>query len=249
LEINWSTFVFEIINFLVLVWLLKHFFYKPVTNIISKREKSIQDKLNEAKTTHDDADSLKTRYENRLSEWNNEKKQVQQKLKSDIELERTKLLHELHEELEQEREKEKVLQKRQIEDSLHQSEQIAIQHGATFCSHLLSCFASPELEINITDLLIKELENLPSEKVSLIQSNYLEKSKPIEVYSAFDLDEHQRVKLNNAFMSLIGSPVKCSFKQNAKLVAGLNIFIGSWNLQANLQDELKGFSQFNREIS
>ncbi len=241
--------MFEIINFLVLVWLLKHFFYKPVTNIISKREKSIQDKLNEAKKIHDDAESLKSRYENRISEWNSEKLQVQKQLKSDIEIERTKLLDELHKELEQEREKEQVLQKRQIEDSLHKNEQIAIQHGAAFCSHLLSCFASPELEISIIDLVTKELENLSSEKVNLIQSNYLEKSRPIEVYSAFDLDDHQREKLNNAFINLIGSPIKCSFKQNAKLIAGLNIFIGSWNMRANLQEELEGFTQFNREIS
>ncbi|MEJ2116126.1 MAG: F0F1 ATP synthase subunit delta [Gammaproteobacteria bacterium] len=248
MEINWSTFILEIINFLVLVWVLQHFFYKPVTNIISKREKSIQDKLDEAKTTHADAESLKTRYENRLLEWNNEKTQAQQKLKTEIEIERTRLIHQLQKELEQEREKEQALQKRREEDNLHQNEQIAIQQGAAFCSYLLSSFADSEIEIKIIDFVIKELEHLPLEKINLIKSNYLEKSIPVEVYSAFNLDDHQRTKLNNSFSKLIGSPTKCNFKQNSDLVAGLNIFIGSWNLQANLYHELKGFTQFSHEI-
>ena len=41
MEWNWSTFVLEMINFLVLVWILKHFFYRPVLGVIERRQKSI----------------------------------------------------------------------------------------------------------------------------------------------------------------------------------------------------------------
>ena len=34
MNIDWTSFSLEIINFLVLVWLLKHFLYKPVMDII-----------------------------------------------------------------------------------------------------------------------------------------------------------------------------------------------------------------------
>ena len=41
MELSGSTFVLEIINFLILVWILKRFLYKPVLGVIAKRRKSM----------------------------------------------------------------------------------------------------------------------------------------------------------------------------------------------------------------
>ncbi len=43
--INWFTVVAQIINFLILVWLLKRFLYKPVLKAIDEREKKIAAQL------------------------------------------------------------------------------------------------------------------------------------------------------------------------------------------------------------
>ena len=40
-ELSWSTFILEVINFIVLVFILKHFFYKPVLTAIARRRESI----------------------------------------------------------------------------------------------------------------------------------------------------------------------------------------------------------------
>ena len=42
MEINWTTFVLEIVNFLILVWLLKHFFYRPVLAVVARRSNNSQ---------------------------------------------------------------------------------------------------------------------------------------------------------------------------------------------------------------
>jgi hypothetical protein len=39
--IDWFTVGAQIVNFLILVWLLKHFLYKPILNAIDAREKRI----------------------------------------------------------------------------------------------------------------------------------------------------------------------------------------------------------------
>ena len=39
--INWFTVVAQAINFLILVWLLKRFLYKPILHAIDEREKGI----------------------------------------------------------------------------------------------------------------------------------------------------------------------------------------------------------------
>ena len=73
MELDWSTFILEIINFLVLVWLLKRFFYKPVLNVINRRREQIQKKISDAEGVRHEAESLKSDYENRLAGWEDEK--------------------------------------------------------------------------------------------------------------------------------------------------------------------------------
>ena len=45
MEFGWSTFLLEIINFLVLVWLLHRFFYRPVLDIVAERQRQIESSL------------------------------------------------------------------------------------------------------------------------------------------------------------------------------------------------------------
>ena len=42
MEVDWTTFALEIINFLILVWILKRFFYHPVLDIIARRRICIE---------------------------------------------------------------------------------------------------------------------------------------------------------------------------------------------------------------
>ena len=43
--INWFTVLAQAINFLILVWLLKRFLYKPILHAIDEREKGIATQL------------------------------------------------------------------------------------------------------------------------------------------------------------------------------------------------------------
>ena len=46
--INWFTVFAQAINFLILVWLLKRFLYKPILHAIDEREKGIATQLAQA---------------------------------------------------------------------------------------------------------------------------------------------------------------------------------------------------------
>jgi len=80
MELNWSTFVLEIINFLVLVWILKRFLYKPVLKVIAKRRAAIEKTLTEARDKEKAAEELKTRYEGRVAQWDRERAQAREDL-------------------------------------------------------------------------------------------------------------------------------------------------------------------------
>ena len=55
MEFNLSTFILEIINFLILIWILQRLFYKPLLEIIAKRKQFIDQSLADAKTMQQQA--------------------------------------------------------------------------------------------------------------------------------------------------------------------------------------------------
>ena len=57
MSIDWFTFTAQIINFLVLVWLLSHFLYKPIVNAMNDRQARIAAEHEQALSAKRDADS------------------------------------------------------------------------------------------------------------------------------------------------------------------------------------------------
>ena len=73
MQIDWTTLVLEIINFLVLVWILKRFLYRPVMEAIAARQQRVEGKLAEARAIEDGARELQQQYQRRLADWDMEK--------------------------------------------------------------------------------------------------------------------------------------------------------------------------------
>ncbi|MBI1210671.1 MAG: hypothetical protein GC190_04365 [Alphaproteobacteria bacterium] len=55
MQFDWWTFALQTINFIVLVWLLNRFFYKPVLRAIDARRQQIDKQFTDAKTADDKA--------------------------------------------------------------------------------------------------------------------------------------------------------------------------------------------------
>jgi len=65
-EPGW-TFVFQIVNTIIIVLLLRHFLFKPVTEFMEKRTQGIEDQLAGAQAREDEAMALMASYEEKLA--------------------------------------------------------------------------------------------------------------------------------------------------------------------------------------
>jgi len=63
--IDWFTVGAQIVNFLILVWLLKHFLYKPILDAIDAREKRIAAELADADAKKAEAEKERTDFEDK----------------------------------------------------------------------------------------------------------------------------------------------------------------------------------------
>ena len=55
MQIDWITVIAQLINFLVLIWLLKRFLYGPITNAIVRREARIAERLRDSEDARREA--------------------------------------------------------------------------------------------------------------------------------------------------------------------------------------------------
>jgi F-type H+-transporting ATPase subunit b len=242
-ELSLSTFILEIVNFLILVWILKRFLYKPVLAALARRKSKIDESLSEAARRQEHAQSLEKQYQNRLTEWQQEKERLRNQLEEEINSQRKNLMDSLDKSLANQREKARVLEQRELEQFRRQASERGAAQGVAFTSRLLQRLASAELEKKLVMILQEDLQQLPEEQLRQIRSAGTAASGRVKITSAFPLEGSQREALAGSFRQLLGGEAKMEFLEDASLLAGLRVSIGPWVLRANLHDELDFFSQ------
>jgi F-type H+-transporting ATPase subunit b len=247
LELNWSTFVLEIINFLILVWILKRFFYQPVLEVIARRRAGIEKTRADAQQLQDEAQALRSQYENRLAEWDRERRAAREQLAKEVEAERTKRLQALSSELAQERERSAIVEQRRLDNLERQLEQTALTQGAQFAARLMTLAAAPPLQEKLIDLLLQQLETLPASQLEDLRRDAGAAPDGIRVTSAFTLDTAMRQKLEQALGASLGTQAPFQFQEDPELLAGVRITVGAWVLHANVKNELAGFARLTHD--
>ena len=246
MELSGSTFLLEIINFLVLVWILKRFLFNPVREIIARRRAEIDNGLSEAQTRQTEAQALRQQYQARLSDWEAEKRQMQQALQQELDAERARRLTELRAQIDTERERNRVAESRREEALQHSLEQTALQQGARFAGRLLREAAGPETEARLVAMVTESLERLTEETRASFR-HLPERDTEIRITSAYTLSPEQQSRLESALTALLPERRAIQFERDETLLAGVRITTGNWVLGCNLRDELAGFAALSHE--
>lgn len=245
MEWNWSTFVLEIINFVVLVWLLKRFLYKPVLDVIARRRAGIEKSLADAQATKAEAKSLQDRYEGRLADWEAEQRTAREQLNQDLQAERARKLGELQAELDAERTRAEAAEQRRLADFRQQAELSALEHGTAFAGRLLGLAATADLQARLFDAAISEMSALSGEQATGLVDSAIGVNEPVRVSSAFPLADEQRDRLRKTLAKSLQVDSPIEFTEDPELQAGLRVTLGATVLGLNLADELEGFARLS----
>jgi len=243
-ELDWTTFLLEVTNFLILVWVLKRFLYQPVLNVIEQRRQKIKADMAQAATGQEETKALKNQYEARLVDWEQEKRSAFDAMEQQLTQERSNKLQQLDDELEQQRLKHQTRDQQQQTLWRSQAEAEALQLGSAFAARLLQGLTGPELDMRLQQLFIEQLAVLPENALRQLREGWRDGSSSIEVLSAMSLDTTRQQAIRQALELKLGpTNGQWQFTQDESLIAGLRVSVGGWMLRANLQDDLRFFSE------
>mgnify|MGYP000848705143 FL=1 len=124
LEINWNL-LFSAITVLVLYLILKHFFFEKVHKFMEARKAAVQDNLDRAKATEEEAQALLSEYQATLSNAEEEKRAIIKKAKAEADrradaivgeakIQAQRIVSEAHENMRAEEEKAVVQLKKEV---------------------------------------------------------------------------------------------------------------------------------------
>jgi F-type H+-transporting ATPase subunit b len=214
------TFLFQIINFVVLLFILKRLLYKPIREIMEKRRGIIQKNVEDAEKTKMEAQELKREYGEEMDKLKDVRIQTFEKLQEEVEVERKKLMGRAQEEAGRVIEKERTIfdtEKKRFETELKDK---AIDTVCVFASRLLKDISDEELHRAVYRKLIKEVKRIAAD-ITKIE----EKDKPliIEIITAYELSEEELKGLQKNVESFTTRKVNVSQTVDKNLIAGIKI--------------------------
>lgn len=244
--IDLTTFVLELINFIVLVWILNHFLFRPVMGIMDKRREEIDKGLREAQNLREEADALRVRYEGRLSEWETEKEDARIALNTELAAERATGLESVHRVAEQETRRLAAAEERKRTTWQRLTEQRALKQAAQFAARLLERMAGPELDEKLVELFLADLAALPKDRQELLAGAAKETGGHITITSARVFSPGMKTSLKEALSEKLGIACEADYVTDEAVLSGLRVSIGQWAIQADLNDELAFFTEGSR---
>jgi len=242
MEFDWTTVILEMLNFLVLIWLLKRFFYRPVLDVIEKRRAASEKILTDADARHREADALKGDYEQRLAQFGKERELAMARLDEEIAAERERQLAVVELEATADRQRRHMLEARETGEREAAMEREAVAIAGRFASRFLDRLAGPELETKLVDLALAELQTVSPEKLAELRTALRDPATSIKVVTVYPLDATRRASFAAVLGSLAGRELTPQFQEDATLKSGLCLLAGAWVLMANLRDELNFFT-------
>lgn len=242
MHIDLFTFCVQIVNFLVLLFILNRILIKPLMTSVENRRKNIIKQNEDIALKQNELSSEIKLYENKISDFENFK--VEEKRKFDLELQEQRNLKTIEIQKEFEDEKEKFLdkfmsEKNSLVDSITESVCLNLSN---LLEKIFIDLADEDLENKIVKKFIFKLKNINSSELEKIKN--LGKDTKIIINSNFDLSVDNKDAIIN-FLKEQNIDNDLLFSQEKGIILGVKMTVGNIIINSNVQDIIE---QFNSEL-
>ncbi len=221
--INWFTVLAQAINFLILVWLLKRFLYKPILNAIDEREKGIATQLAEAEAKVSEAQKERDDFQHKNEAFDRERAALLKKATDEAIAERQRLLGEARKDADALRAKRQDAlrdEQRSLSQEIvrrTQKEVFAITRKT------LADLANTSLEERMGDVLVRRVRALSGAAKEQLATAFKTSNHTVSVHSAFDMPPAQRTAIESAIKETFAPDAQVQFETAPELVSGIEL--------------------------
>ncbi|WP_373509469.1 F0F1 ATP synthase subunit delta [Thiocapsa sp.] len=241
--IDWFTVGAQAINFLILVWLLKRFLYRPILDAIDAREDRIAAELADADAKRAEARQERETFQQKNQAFEEQRAALFARATEAATAERQRLLDEARQAADALRVKQQNAL-RQEADQLNQALLRRTQREVfAIARKTLTDLAGASLEERLVDVFIERLGTMEGEAHAVIAEALKTTTEPVRVRSAFELPPVQREAIQAALNSAFETEVPVQFDAEPDLVGGVELTVNGQRIGWSIADYLRSLEQ------
>lgn len=239
MQIDWFTVAAQIGNFLLLLWLLKRFLYRPILAAMAARQQRIADALATAQDRAAAAETLQRDYLAHQQELAASRETWLAQAREEVAAQRQTWLAQARTEADEARERWRAALDREQQDVRRTLRREAEQRLLALARQALHDLGDTELEAQMASVLLARLRALDDEtRQTLTQAA----QDGCTITTAFPLTEPQRRTLTDGLQQLLGSELNPDFRSDSAAPLGITLETPSQRLAWTLDSYLDGFA-------
>jgi F-type H+-transporting ATPase subunit b len=235
---NLWTFLFEIVNFVVLAYFLHRLLYRPLRTAIDERREANARAQAEAEKAHADAIAMQEKLQCQLTELEQQRQDSIQKTRQLAEAERQKLLVEGEKAAQRRQEEVRLAIQREREDALRLLRAEVNASAIELAERLLREATSSTLQQQLASHVVEALTQLSESQRAQVRNDWNNRDGAV-VETAATMDAVSLQEINEAVNAVMGQAVSLAVETKPALLAGVRLRIGGHVWDASLAGQLE----------
>ena len=230
MQIDLFTLGAQIVNFLVLVALLRYFLYDRVIEAMDAREERIASRLREAEEKLESAEQEKASYQEKQDEWEKKRERMIREAREEVDRQRQEWMDDARDEVDATRRRWMDELEQQRDEFLQQLRRRIGEETVAVARRALADLADADLEDQVIETFTERLQDLEEDDRSKLAA-----ADAWKIRSAFELSDKQREHLEEGLKEALGESRAVDYSTSEEMIGGVELrFDGeavSWNLR------------------
>ncbi|MBO0797525.1 MAG: F0F1 ATP synthase subunit B [Blastocatellia bacterium] len=235
---NLWTFLLEVVNFVVLAYVLHRLLYRPLREAIERRRQAVRQTQTETEKAREEAESIKQQLEERLAQWERERQEMIHQAREQAEAERRKMLAEAESTAQRRQEDARRSLERDREEMLQELSGEVVTNALNLAERLLQQSVDNTLQVQLARRLIETLDSLPADEREQMRKGW-QTDEQIWVEAADMPDGETLKRLGDAIAGMAGRELKLNVQINPALIGGVRLRIGGHVWDASIAGQLE----------
>ena len=231
MQIDWLTVIAQIVNFLVLVWLLQRFLYRPITDAMARREERIESRLAEAQATREAAEAEARGVREEQKALDMRRDEMLSEARHEAAALRARLEDELREEIEARRRTWHAHLQEEREDFTAQLRQRAGHQVIDIVSRVLRDYAGGDIAAQLAGTFVERLASLDTAERDKLMHAAERAEGPARVDSGLALKPGARGHITRAIHECVARDIDVEYREDEDLVLGIRLTIGEQTVE------------------
>ena len=249
--IDWFTVLAQVVNFLILVWLLKRFLYRPILDAIDAREKRIAKELADVDTKKAEAQKERDEFKRKNEELDQQRATLLSKATDEAKAERQRLLDAARKAADALAAKRLEVLRSEQQNLSEALSRRARDEVFAIARKVLADLATTSLEERMGEVFMRRLREMDGNAKGGLGEALKSASAPALVRSAFDLPAEQRAVIQSALNETFSADIHLRFETAPDLVSGIELATDGqkvgWSIAEYLASLQKGVEELLQE--